>query len=106
MIQTGKASFFRWILTLISLLSHSKKKSGERAEWKYLKCSQYRRTEKYGCVNHVPIQLQSIEFKPFKNGIYTYDARNQEINYETSFLSGILIIRIPFLYEKVYKEKR
>ena len=33
-----------------------KKKSGERTEWKYLKCSQYRRAGRHGCVNHVPIQ--------------------------------------------------
>ncbi|PHD38699.1 hypothetical protein COF65_25125 [Bacillus toyonensis] len=30
---------------------------------KYLKCSQYRRAEKYGCVNHVPIQYH--EFRHF-----------------------------------------
>ncbi len=36
--------------------SHRKKKSGERTEWKYLKCSQYRRAGRHGCVNHVPIQ--------------------------------------------------
>lgn len=39
-------------------------------------------------------------------GIFTYDARNQGIDYEMSFLSGILIIRIPFLYQKICKEIR
>ncbi|EEL84691.1 TPA: recombinase family protein [Bacillus cereus] len=41
---------------MIIVQSHLKKKSGERTEWKYLKCSQYRRAGKHGCVNHVPIQ--------------------------------------------------
>lgn len=39
-------------------------------------------------------------------GIFTYDARNQGIDYDMSFLSGILIIRIPFLYQKICKEIR
>ncbi|MCC2480471.1 recombinase family protein [Bacillus pacificus] len=41
---------------MVIVQSHLKKKSGERTEWKYLKCSQYRRAGKHGCVNHVPIQ--------------------------------------------------
>lgn len=41
---------------IIIVQSHRKKKSGERTEWKYLKCSQYRRAGRHGCVNHVPIQ--------------------------------------------------
>lgn len=41
---------------MIIVQSHRKKKSGERTEWKYLKCSQYRRAGRHGCVNHVPIQ--------------------------------------------------
>ncbi|WP_242274958.1 recombinase family protein [Bacillus cereus group sp. BfR-BA-01445] len=41
---------------MVIVQSHSKKKNGERTEWKYLKCSQYRRAGKHGCVNHVPIQ--------------------------------------------------
>lgn len=39
-------------------------------------------------------------------GIFTYDARNKGIDYDMSFLSGILIIRIPFLYQKICKEIR
>ncbi len=41
---------------MVIVQSHLKKKSGGRTEWKYLKCSQYRRAGKHGCVNHVPIQ--------------------------------------------------
>lgn len=41
---------------MVIVQSHLKKKDGERTEWKYLKCSQYRRAGKHDCVNHVPIQ--------------------------------------------------
>lgn len=43
--------------------SHLLKKNGERTEWKYLKCSKYRRAGKHGCVNHVPIQYR--DFREF-----------------------------------------
>ncbi|EJR78562.1 hypothetical protein IK9_03865 [Bacillus cereus VD166] len=43
--------------------SHLRKKNGEKPEWKYLKCSRYRRTGKHGCVNHVPIQYR--DFRQF-----------------------------------------
>ncbi|MFJ7764441.1 recombinase family protein [Bacillus toyonensis] len=43
--------------------SHLLKKNGERTEWKYLKCSKYRRAGKHGCVNHVPIQY--CDFRQF-----------------------------------------
>ncbi|WP_088230735.1 recombinase family protein [Bacillus cereus] len=48
---------------MVIVQSHLKKKNGERTEWKYLKCSQYRRAGKHGCVNHVPIQYR--EFRQF-----------------------------------------
>lgn len=48
---------------MVIVQSHSKKKNGERTEWKYLKCSQYRRAGKHGCVNHVPIQYK--DFRQF-----------------------------------------
>ncbi|MFE6134868.1 recombinase family protein [Bacillus sp. NPDC057893] len=48
---------------MVIVQSHLRKKSGERTEWKYLKCSQYRRTGKYGCVNHVPIRYH--DFRQF-----------------------------------------
>ncbi|PFB23284.1 hypothetical protein CN388_27550 [Bacillus cereus] len=32
----------------------------ERTEWKYLKCSKYRRAGKHGCVNHVLIQYRDF----------------------------------------------
>ncbi|HDR7750652.1 recombinase family protein [Bacillus paranthracis] len=48
---------------MVIVQSHLRKKNGERTEWKYLKCSQYRRAGKHGCVNHVPIQYS--EFRQF-----------------------------------------
>lgn len=41
---------------MVIVQSHRKKRNGERTEWKYLKCSQYRRAGRHGCVNHIPIQ--------------------------------------------------
>ncbi|MBJ8109998.1 recombinase family protein [Bacillus cereus group sp. N6] len=48
---------------MVIVQSYLKKKNGERTEWKYLKCSQYRRAGKHGCVNHVPIQYH--DFRQF-----------------------------------------
>ncbi|EJQ37571.1 hypothetical protein IEE_05130 [Bacillus cereus BAG5X1-1] len=48
---------------MVIVQSHLRKKSGERTEWKYLKCSQYRRAGKHGCVNHVSIQYR--DFRQF-----------------------------------------
>lgn len=48
---------------MIIVQSHLRKKNGERTEWKYLKCSKYRRAGKHGCVNHVPIQY--CDFRQF-----------------------------------------
>lgn len=48
---------------MVIVQSHLKKKNGERTEWKYLKCSRYRRAGKHGCVNHVPIQY--CDFRQF-----------------------------------------
>lgn len=48
---------------MVIVQSYWKKKNGERTEWKYLKCSRYRRTGKHGCVNHVPIQYK--DFREF-----------------------------------------
>ncbi|MCU4904552.1 recombinase family protein [Bacillus paranthracis] len=45
---------------MVIVQSHFRKKSGERTEWKYLKCSQYRRAGKHGCVNHIPIQYHDF----------------------------------------------
>ncbi|MEM5604246.1 hypothetical protein AAHB51_05605 [Bacillus cereus] len=48
---------------MVIVQTHFRKKNGERTEWKYLKCSQYRRAGEHGCVNHVPIQYR--EFRRF-----------------------------------------
>ncbi|MFC3883140.1 recombinase family protein [Bacillus songklensis] len=48
---------------MVIVQSCKTKKNGERTEWKYLKCSQYRRAGKHGCVNHVPIQYE--DFREF-----------------------------------------
>ncbi|MDD0822345.1 recombinase family protein [Bacillus cereus] len=52
---------------MVIVQSHLRKKNGERTEWKYLKCSQYRRAGKHGCVNHVPIQYN--DFRQFIIGL-------------------------------------
>ncbi|WP_369902428.1 recombinase family protein [Bacillus manliponensis] len=48
---------------MVIVQSYLRKKNGERTEWKYLKCSQYRRSGRHGCVNHVPIQYH--DFRQF-----------------------------------------
>lgn len=45
---------------MVIVQSYRRKKSGDRTEWKYLKCSHYRRAGKHGCVNHVPIQYRDF----------------------------------------------
>lgn len=45
---------------MIIVQSHQKKKDGGRTEWKYVKCSQYRRAGKHGCVNHAPISYEGF----------------------------------------------
>ncbi|MCO0597281.1 recombinase family protein [Peribacillus butanolivorans] len=48
---------------MVIVQSYKKKVNGERTEWKYLKCSQYRRAGQKGCVNHTPIQYE--DFREF-----------------------------------------
>jgi len=48
---------------MVIVQSYRKKKNGERTEWKYLKCSCYRRAGRHGCVNHVPIRYE--DFREF-----------------------------------------
>lgn len=48
---------------IVIVQSYRRKQNGNRTEWKYLKCSQYRRAGKHGCVNHVPIQYE--DFREF-----------------------------------------
>ncbi|MGG3924889.1 recombinase family protein [Metabacillus fastidiosus] len=48
---------------MVIVQSYKKKKDGTRTEWKYLKCSAYRRGGEYGCVNHTPIQYE--DFREF-----------------------------------------
>lgn len=48
---------------MVIVQSYRKKNDGTRTEWKYLKCSSYRRAGIHGCVNHVPIQYD--DFRKF-----------------------------------------
>ncbi|WP_042354864.1 recombinase family protein [Bacillus rubiinfantis] len=48
---------------MVIVQSYKKNKQGERIEWKYLKCSQYRRAGTHGCVNHIPIRYE--DFREF-----------------------------------------
>ncbi|MBO1515078.1 recombinase family protein [Metabacillus bambusae] len=48
---------------MVIVQSYKKKKDGTRTEWKYLKCSAYRRSGEHACVNHTPIQYE--DFREF-----------------------------------------
>lgn len=45
---------------MVIIQTHRDKKNGERTYWKYLKCSNFRRSGKDGCVNHVPIKYEEL----------------------------------------------
>ncbi|QDP40787.1 recombinase family protein [Radiobacillus deserti] len=53
------------------------KKDG--GHWRYLKCSAYRRSGKYGCVNHVPITYESFK-ELIVNQLQNYGIRVAELN--------------------------
>ncbi|MBG9543606.1 serine recombinase [Cytobacillus firmus] len=67
---------------MVIVQSYKKKKSGERTEWKYLKCSQYRRAGKHGCVNHTPIQYE--DFRQFILNLLMQKGESVLFNLSTS----------------------
>jgi len=71
---------------MVIVQSHLKKKSGERTEWKYLKCSQYRRAGKHGCVNHVPIQYG--DFRKFIISLLVEKGESLTLNFQNTIKKG------------------
>ncbi|HFJ9309294.1 MULTISPECIES: recombinase family protein [Bacillus cereus group] len=71
---------------MVIVQSHSKKKNGERTEWKYLKCSQYRRAGKHGCVNHVPIQYD--DFRQFIISLLVEKGEMLTLNFQNTMEKG------------------
>ncbi|MGS7467755.1 recombinase family protein [Bacillus paranthracis] len=71
---------------MVIVQSHLKKKNGERTEWKYLKCSQYRRAGKHGCVNHVPIQYR--DFRQFIVALLIDKGKSLTLNFQNTLEKG------------------
>ncbi|MCY8952711.1 recombinase family protein [Bacillus cereus] len=71
---------------MVIVQSHLKKKSGERTEWKYLKCSQYRRAGKHGCVNHVPIQYG--DFRKFIISLLVEKGESLTLTFQNTIKKG------------------
>ncbi|MDA1641854.1 recombinase family protein [Bacillus cereus group sp. TH177-1LC] len=71
---------------MVIVQSYSKKKNGERTEWKYLKCSQYRRAGKHGCVNHVPIQYG--DFRQFIISLLVEKGKSLTLNFQNTTEKG------------------
>jgi len=62
--------------------SFKKKKNGERTGWKYIKCSQYRRAGKFGCVNHTPILYE--DFREFVLNKIIKKGKELSVNFENN----------------------
>jgi hypothetical protein len=48
---------------MVTMISWRKKKDGTKTEWRYMKCSAYRRGGKHLCKGHIPIRYE--EFREF-----------------------------------------
>lgn len=58
-----------------------RKKDKVRVEWKYFKCSAYRRTCKNDCVNHAPIYE---DFRKLMLNSIKRKAKDIEVNFKNS----------------------
>lgn len=67
---------------MVIVQSYKYKKDGTKTEWKYLKCSAYRRAGKYGCINHTPIQYE--DFREFILKKLKRKGRNTKLNIENN----------------------
>lgn len=67
---------------MVIVQSYKYKKDGTKTEWKYLKCSAYRRAGEYGCVNHTPIQYE--DFREFILKKLKRKGRNTKLNIENN----------------------
>lgn len=65
---------------MVIMQSYKRKKDGSRVEWKYLKCSKYRRYGSHGCVNHEPIRYE--KFREFVMQLLQEKGENIRLNFE------------------------
>ncbi len=65
---------------MVIMQSYKTKKDGTRTEWKYLKCSKYRRGGKHGCVNHEPIRYE--KFREFIMQLLLEKGESIRLNFE------------------------
>lgn len=65
---------------MVILQSYRKRKDGKRTEWKYFKCSAYRRGGTNACVNHAPVTYEDFRALILKKLIRK--AKNMSINFE------------------------
>jgi site-specific DNA recombinase len=67
---------------MVTVQSFKRKKDGTRTEWKYLKCSEFRRGGNYGCINHEPIRYE--EFREFVLKRLLRKGKSIKLNFENS----------------------
>ncbi|MED1711681.1 recombinase family protein [Bacillus thuringiensis] len=67
---------------MVIVQSYRKKKDGTRTEWKYLKCSAYRRGGEHGCINHTPITYE--DFRKFVLKKILLKGRKVTVNFENN----------------------
>ncbi|PAD85451.1 recombinase family protein [Niallia circulans] len=68
---------------MVIMQSYKKKKDGTRIEWKYLKCSKYRRYGAHGCVNHEPIRYE--QFREFILRVLIEKGESIRLNFDTEY---------------------
>lgn len=68
---------------MVIMQSYKKKKDGTRIEWKYLKCSKYRRYGAHGCVNHAPIRYE--QFREFILRVLIEKGESIRLNFDTEY---------------------
>lgn len=70
---------------MVIVQSYRTKKDGTRTEWKYIKCSAYRRGGEYGCVNHTPIQYE--DFREFVLKKIIKKGKNISVKFENNIIA-------------------
>lgn len=68
---------------IIIVQSFRKNRDGTRTEWKYLKCSKYRRCGPSGCINHVPIRYEA--FREFVLKVLQEKGTYVKLNFDNDY---------------------
>jgi len=68
---------------MVIMQSYKKKKDGTRIEWKYLKCSKYRRYGAHGCINHEPIRYE--QFREFILRVLIEKGDSIRLSFDTEY---------------------